>query len=169
MSAKALDELADTVRGYVTDEVIGGGELMVIKNRHVVLHEVFGDLDRDLEIAWEKNTDLLLKRGKIDQSLVTQMLGWNHSGFGVHHAVRLDADDRAGRERLTQYMLRCPFSLERMIRVTAQGKVIYLAEKRACRRFPKPASRDLFNGVSRNFQVFDPVDFIAEQLGLTAV
>ena len=56
MSAKALDELADTVRGYVTDEVIVGGELMVIKNRHVVLHEVFGDLDRDEEIAWEKNT-----------------------------------------------------------------------------------------------------------------
>ena len=56
MSAEALDELADTVRGYVKDEVIVGGELMVIKNRHVVLHEVFGDLDRDEEIAWEKNT-----------------------------------------------------------------------------------------------------------------
>ncbi len=30
-----------------------------------------------------------------------------------------------------------------MIRVTEQGKVIYLAEKKACRRFPKPASGDL--------------------------
>ena len=29
------------------------------------------------------------------------MLGWNHSGFGVHHAVRLDADDLAGRENGT--------------------------------------------------------------------
>ena len=58
---------------------------------------------------------------------------------GVHHAVRLDADDGAGRERLTHYMLRCPFSLERMIRVTDLGTVIYLAEKKACRRFPKPA------------------------------
>ncbi len=56
MSAEALDELADTVRGYVTDEVIVGGELMVIKNRRIVLHEVFGDLDRDEDIAWEKNT-----------------------------------------------------------------------------------------------------------------
>ena len=43
-----------------------------------------------------------------------------------------------------------------------QGKVIYLAEKRSCRRFPRPASPDLFNGVARNFQVFDPLDFIAE-------
>ncbi len=51
------------------------------------------------------------------------MLGRNHSGFGVHHAVWLDADDLAGRERLAQYMLRCPFSLQRMIRVTEQGQV----------------------------------------------
>jgi hypothetical protein len=28
--------------------------------------------------------------------------------------------------------------------------------------FPKPASPDLFGGVRRNFQVFDPLDFIAE-------
>ncbi len=55
--------------------------------------------------------------------------------------------DTAGRERLAQYMLRCPFSLQRMIRVTDQGKVLYCAEKRTCRRFPRPAARDLFNGV----------------------
>jgi hypothetical protein len=29
-------------------------------------------------------------------------------------------------------------------------------------RFPRPAGPDLCNGVSRNFQVFDPLDFIAE-------
>ncbi len=48
--------------------------------------------------------------------------------------------------------------------------MIYLAEKKACRRFPKPASGDLFGdvspgvspGVARNFQVFDALDFIAE-------
>ena len=91
-----------------------------------------------------------MKRGKIDQSLVTQMLGWQHSGFGVHHAVRLEADDRAGRERLTHYMLRCPFSLERLFRVTEQGTVIYLAEKKACRRFPKPAGGDLFDDVTKH-------------------
>ncbi len=93
------------------------------------------------------------------------MRDWQHSGFGVHHAVRLDADDLAGRERLAHYMLRCPFSLERMIRVTDQGKVLYLAEKKACRHFPKPASGDLLGGspgVARNFQVFDPLDFVAK-------
>ena len=59
-------------------------------------------------------------------------------------------------------MLRCPVSLQRMLRVTAEGKVLYLAETKAPRRFPKPASGDLFGGVARNFQLFDPLDFIAE-------
>ncbi len=51
------------------------------------------------------------------------------------------------------------------MRAVDQGTVIYLAEKRSCRRFPKPASPDLFRGspgVARNFQVFDALDFIAE-------
>ena len=59
-------------------------------------------------------------------------------------------------------MLRCLFSLERMLRVTEQGRAIYLAEKKACRRFPKPANGDLFSGVAHRFQVFDTLDFIAE-------
>ena len=74
---------------------------------------------------------------------------------------RFGPHDVAGRERLAQYMLRCPFSLQRMIKVTPEGKVVYVAEKRDCRRFPRPASRDQFNAVSRDFQVFDPMDFIA--------
>ena len=122
------------------------------------------ELDSEpFEKLWRKRVfELLVKRGKIDESLVRQMLNWRHSGFNIHLAVRLGADDLAGRERLAQYMLRCPFSLERMIRVTDQGKVLYLAEKKAPRRFPKPASGDLFGDVARNFQVFDPLDFIAE-------
>jgi hypothetical protein len=115
------------------------------------------------EKLWQRKVfDLLLKRGKIDEALVTQMLGWRHSGFAVNCAVSLDADDVAARQRLAQYMLRCPFSLQRLIRVTPEGKVLYRAEKPDCQRFPEPAGPDLFGGVSRNFQVFDPLDFIAE-------
>ncbi|MHC4786950.1 MAG: hypothetical protein ACYTE6_13435 [Planctomycetota bacterium] len=46
--------------------------------------------------------------------------------------------------------------------MTDQGQVLYLAEKRACRRFPKPATPDLFGGMARDFQVFERLDFIAE-------
>ena len=40
--------------------------------------------------------------------------------------------------------------------------MVYKAEHDSCRRFPEPASGDLRSGVSRNFQVFDPLDFLAE-------
>lgn len=80
----------------------------------------------------------------------------------MHYGVRLEAGDVAGRDRLAQYMLRCPFSVQRLIRVTAEGKDLYRAEKKACRRFPKPASSDLLGDVPGNFQVFDPLDFLAQ-------
>jgi hypothetical protein len=118
---------------------------------------------RELAEVWQKKVfELLLNRGKIDESLVQQMRSWRHSGFAVNFAVRLGPDDLAGRERVLQYMLRCPFSLERVIRVTDQGQVLYLAEKTTPRRFPRPARDDLFGGVARNFQLFDPLDCIAE-------
>jgi hypothetical protein len=59
-------------------------------------------------------------------------------------------------------MVRCPFSLARVVRVTESGSVIYRAEKSDCRRFPQAASADLRGGPRRNFQVFDVFDFLAE-------
>ncbi|MCE9553201.1 MAG: transposase [Planctomycetes bacterium] len=105
---------------------------------------------------------LLLDEGRIEPSLVAQISSWRHSGFNVDRSVRLEASNRKGIEHLAQYMARSPFSLARLLRITPDGKVIYRAEKDHCQSFPKPASEDLFGGISRNFQVFDPLDFIAE-------
>ena len=52
--------------------------------------------------------------------------------------------------------------MDRILKITPTGQVVYKAEHDGCRRFPKPASGDLKAGVSRNFQVFDPLDFLAE-------
>ena len=68
----------------------------------------------------------------------------------------------AGLERLAQYIVRCPFSLARIIRVTESGSVVYRSEKTDCHPFPESASDDLRGGPRRNFQVFDPLDFLAE-------
>ena len=115
-----------------------------------------------LSVWQRKVSDLLLEEGKIDQQLVDHMRAWPNSGFSVDHSVYLSAGDRFGLERLAQYMVRCPFSLARIVRVTESGSVVYRAERGDCRRFPTPASRDLAGGASRNFQVFDPLDFLAE-------
>jgi hypothetical protein len=59
-------------------------------------------------------------------------------------------------------MTRCPFSLSRLVKVTETGQVIYKAEKDACRAFPDPQDDELARGPKRNFQILDPLEFLAE-------
>jgi len=56
MSPEALRELADIVQEYLDEERIVGAELMVLKNRYIVLHEVFGWNDRENKVPMRKNT-----------------------------------------------------------------------------------------------------------------
>jgi len=56
MSSEALQQLTGIVQGYVDNERIVGAELMVLKNRYIVLHEVFGWKDRESEVPMEENT-----------------------------------------------------------------------------------------------------------------
>jgi hypothetical protein len=120
------------------------------------------DLDR-LQAAWQEAVfALYLAEDKIEPEVVENMRTWPHSGFSVDQSVWLPTGDRAGIERLVQYMTRCPFSLSRLIKVTATGQVIYKAEKDACRAFPDPQRDELARGPKRNFQILAPLDFLAE-------
>ncbi len=47
-------------------------------------------------------------------------------------------------------------------RQAGQGNVIYKTGGNRLGRFPEAASEDLLAGPKRNFQVFDPLDFLAE-------
>ena len=97
------------------------------------------DLER-LHAAWREAVfALYLAEEKIEPEVVENMRGWPHSGFSVDQSVLLPAGDRAGIERLVQYMTRCPFSLSRLVKVSKTGQVVYKAEKDACRAFSRPA------------------------------
>ena len=52
-----------------------------------------------------------------------------HSAFIVDNSVYLSPGHASGLERLAQYILRCPVSLARVVRLTADGSVIYRAEQ----------------------------------------
>jgi hypothetical protein len=120
------------------------------------------DLER-LHAAWQEAVfALYLAEEKIEPEVVENMRTWPHSGFSVDQSVFLPAGDRAGIERLVQYMTRCPFSLSRLVKVTKTGQVVYKAEKDACRHFPDPQGDGMTAGPKRNFQVLDPLDFLAE-------
>jgi hypothetical protein len=114
-------------------------------------------------ILWRKKVfDLLLQKKKITEEIVDSMCQWSHSGFSIDNSVRIEADDQVDLQRLTEYIVRCPFSLARMIKVTEDGKVIYRTGKSTCLRFPEHGDDQLKAGTLRNFQVFDPLEFLAE-------
>ncbi|MFT3879181.1 MAG: serine hydrolase domain-containing protein [Gemmatales bacterium] len=52
----AAKAIRDEVEGYWKSGTIIGGELLIIKNRKTVLHEAFGDRDREDKKPMEKNT-----------------------------------------------------------------------------------------------------------------
>jgi hypothetical protein len=103
-----------------------------------------------------------LAEGRITEKVVEQMRSWRHSGFSVDKSVYLPAGDQAAIQRLLQYMLRCPFSLQRMIQTTAEGNVAYRATREKCVAFPTRNDPEFSRGVARNFEIFEPLDFIAE-------
>ncbi len=54
--AAKVRRLADEVAGHVKAGTIVGGELLIIKNRKTILHEVYGDRDREDKQRMERNT-----------------------------------------------------------------------------------------------------------------
>jgi CubicO group peptidase (beta-lactamase class C family) len=54
--AAAVRRLADEVDRYVKAGTIVGGELLVIKNRKAILHEAFGDRDREDKLPMVRDT-----------------------------------------------------------------------------------------------------------------
>lgn len=56
VSAAAVRRVADEVEEYVKNGTIVGGELLIIKNRKTILHEVYGARDREAKRAMERDT-----------------------------------------------------------------------------------------------------------------
>ncbi len=56
LSAVAVKAIRDEVEGYWKAGTIVGGELLIVKNRKTVLHEAFGDRDREDKLPMQRNT-----------------------------------------------------------------------------------------------------------------
>jgi hypothetical protein len=48
-----------------------------------------------------------------------------------------------------------------MVSLTDDGKILYRASKPGCIPFPKQGDPELDIGISRNYEIFDPLDFLA--------
>ncbi|MCP5538289.1 MAG: transposase [Akkermansiaceae bacterium] len=80
------------------------------------------------------------------------LLAWKHSGFNIDNGGEeiIAPDDTAGRERLAQYLLRHPFSLQKITWNATTKTVIYRSKRH--------------HSIKRNFQIFKAPDFIAAAL-----
>ncbi len=47
--------------------------------------------------------------------MVRKLLSWKHSGFSVHNGKPLRREDADGLERVAQYIIRNPFSEQKMV------------------------------------------------------
>lgn len=72
---------------------------------------------------------------------------WKHSGFNVHHGESVPPEAKADQEGLAQYILRNPFSVEKMTVESPTDAILYRSRLNA--------------KINRNFEVFKPTDFIA--------
>jgi hypothetical protein len=116
---------------------------------------------RATELWQEKVFTLLVDEGRIDMEVVAMITSWKHTGFSVDNSVRIEAGDEAGIQRLIEYISRCPFSLARMVSLTDNGKILYRASKPGCIPFPKKGDPELDVGIPRNYEIFNPLDFLA--------
>jgi len=90
-----------------------------------------------------------LRREKlISEKKLRQLLGWTHSGFNLDAGEDpIGSHDFHGRQRLAEYLLRAPFSLEKMTWNATTGQIIY----RSSRSWHTKS----------NFQIFTASDFLA--------
>jgi hypothetical protein len=103
---------------------------------------------RPLEELFRARTiAFLVKEGLLPSDRARMLLGWKHSGFCVHCSKRVQPDQKEDLERLAQYIIRNPFSIEKMHPDPETGTVIYRSGMN-----PK---------IKRNFEIFTPCDFIA--------
>jgi hypothetical protein len=91
---------------------------------------------------------LLHREGLVSEGRAEKMLAWRHTGFSAHNAVRVGARDAPARRRLAQYMLRAPFSLEKMSYDPEPCTVIYRSRTHKT--------------LKRNFHIMHGADWLAQ-------
>lgn len=94
-----------------------------------------------------KVISMLVKEGRLAKELGKKLMSWKNSGFSAHHGQPVKREDQQGLERLSQYIIRNPFSEEKMIYNPEKQQVIYHSK--------------LSKKTKRNFEIFEVGEFIA--------
>ena len=99
------------------------------------------------ELFRAKVIRLLVQEQLLPPERVQVLYSWKHSGFNVHAGARVPPEAKAQLEDLAQYILRNPFSVEKMTMEAPADMVIYRSRLNA--------------KINRNFEIFTATDFLA--------
>jgi hypothetical protein len=99
------------------------------------------------ELFRAKVINLLVEQKLLPGERVQVLYSWRHSGFNVHAGEPVAPEAKADLEDLAQYILRNPFSVEKMTLEWPADMVIYRSRLNA--------------KINRNFEVFTATDFLA--------
>lgn len=110
------------------------------------------DLAPAIELFRHRFLHALRDAKLISPRKLADLLAWKHPGFNIHHGGEqpVPAHDAAGRKRLAEYLLRHPFSLQKITWNATSKTVIYRSKRH--------------HTTKRNFQIFKSPDFIAAAL-----
>ena len=94
-------------------------------------HEMPVESIEPLEELFRHRFLATLRREKlISEKKLRQLLGWTHSGFNLDAGEEpVGSHDVYGRQRLAEYLLRAPFSLEKITWKESTGQVIYRSDR----------------------------------------
>lgn len=110
------------------------------------------DLAPAIELFRHRFLHALREAKLISPGKLADLLSWKHSGFHIHDGGEkpVPAHDSAGRKRLAEYLLRHPFSLQKITWNETTKTVIYRSKRH--------------HNTKRNFEIFKAPDFIAAAL-----
>jgi hypothetical protein len=110
------------------------------------------DLAPAIELFRQRFLHALREAKLINPKKLADLLAWKHSGFHIHDGGEkpVPAHDSAGRKRLAEYLLRHPFSLQKITWNETTKTVIYRSKRH--------------HTTKRNFEIFKAPDFIAAAL-----
>ena len=99
------------------------------------------------EIFRARIIQLLVELDLLKADRVNLLYSWKHSGFNVHRGESVGPENKSLLTQLAQYILRNPFSVEKMTLQSPGDAIIYRSKLN-----PK---------INRNFEIFTGPDFLA--------
>ena len=104
---------------------------------------------------------MLVEEELLAEELARKLVSWKHSGFSVYNGKPIKRNDTDGLKRVAQYIIRNPFSEQKMTYNEENGTVIYRSRTRPAVAMGRQGRRRMHAKTKRNFEVFSAEDFIA--------